>query len=609
MSQRRDRVRQPHFGLTLTRSRTDDREVDRRPLDLRLIRRLLAYMRPHARLRNTLLLFVVLRAIQLPLVAWTTGAVINGPITRKDGWEAVTLGAVGYLVLAGITQFCFHYRQRLALEIGEAVIHDLRRELFAHLQKMPMSYYSTTKTGRIISRITSDCEALRIGVQDVLFVSLVGTGQMLVAALFMAWYDLVMFAIVLVITPCVWALNRLFRERLTQAYRNMQEAFSRMTATLAESVNGVRVTQAFSRQRTNAALFTDLVVDQAHVNLVAARTSGLFLPALETTSQVFIALLVIVGGNRVLAEPSQMDIAALIQFFFLANIFFSPIQILGNQYNQALTAMAGAERVFGLLDTPPAWTDADDAVPIERITGRVEFDAVTFGYDPDRPVLHDISFVAEPGQTVALVGHTGSGKTSIINLVSKFYLPQRGEIRIDGRPLSRITTDSLHDRLGIVLQHNFLFTGSVLDNIRYGNPRLSEEGVRDVLARLDCLDLIAALPQGLNTEVGEKGSGLSLGQKQLVCFARALAADPAILILDEATSAVDTLTEQRLQVALETLLAGRTSFVVAHRLSTIEKADLVLVLDQGHITERGNHAELLAQNGTYAHLVEQFRGK
>ena len=306
---------------------------------------------------------------------------------------------------------------------------------------------------------------------------------------------------------------------------------------------------------------------------------------------------------------SPMDIAALIQFFFLANIFFSPIQILGNQYNQALTAMAGAERVFGLLDTPPAWTDAPDATPIEQITGRVEFDAVTFGYDPDRPVLHDISFVAEPGQTVALVGHTGSGKTSIINLVSKFYLPQQGEIRIDGHPLSRITTDSLHDRLGIVLQHNFLFTGSVLDNIRYGNPRLSEDEVRNVLARLDCLDLIAALPQGLHTEVGEKGSGLSLGQKQLVCFARALAADPAILILDEATSAVDTLTEQRLQAALETLLAGRTSFVVAHRLSTIEKADLVLVLDQGHIIERGNHAELLTQNGTYAHLVEQFRGQ
>jgi len=472
-----------------------------------------------------------------------------------------------------------------------------------------MSYYSTTKTGRIISRITSDCEALRIGVQDVLFVSLVGTGQMLVAALFMAWYDLVLFGIVLVITPFVWGLNRLFRERLTRAYRNVQEGFSRITATLAESVNGVRVTQAFSRQRTNAALFTDLVVDQAHVNLVAARTSGLFLPALETTSQVFIALLIIVGGYRVLAEPARMDIAALIQFFFLANIFFSPIQILGNQYNQALTAMAGAERVFGLLDTPPAWTDAPDATPIEQITGRVEFDAVTFGYDPDRPVLHDISFVAEPGQTVALVGHTGSGKTSILNLVSKFYLPQQGEIRIDGHPLSRITTDSLHDRLGIVLQHNFLFTGSVLDNIRYGNPRLSEDEVRNVLARLDCLDLIAALPQGLHTEVGEKGSGLSLGQKQLVCFARALAADPAILILDEATSAVDTLTEQRLQAALETLLAGRTSFVVAHRLSTIEKADLVLVLDQGHIIERGNHAELLTQNGTYAHLVEQFRGQ
>lgn len=308
---------------------------------------------------------------------------------------------------------------------------------------------------------------------------------------------------------------------------------------------------------------------------------------------------------------------ALITFFLLANQFFAPIAIIGTQYNQALVAMAGAERVFRLIDTVPDWVDAPDAVALPDPRGglvpaaaaggmRVEFRNLSFGYDPARPVLRDIHFVAEPGQTIALVGHTGSGKSSIINLVAKFYLPTTGALLVDGREIRTLTSPSLHRQMGMVQQQNFLFSGTVLDNIRLARPEATEAEVRAAAAQLDCLDILDALPRGLHSEVGERGAGLSVGQRQLVCFTRALLADPRLVILDEATSSIDALTEARLQKALVTLLRGRTSFVVAHRLSTIRHADLVLVLDGGRVIERGTHPELLARGGHYAALYRQF---
>ena len=284
------------------------------------------------------------------------------------------------------------------------------------------------------------------------------------------------------------------------------------------------------------------------------------------------------------------------------------MQVLGDRYNQALTAMAGAERLYRLLDQEPEWCDSPTAKTLPPIRGRVEFQHVHFEYQSGRPVLSDISFIAEPGQTVALVGHTGSGKTTIAALLQKLYLPCGGHILIDGYNLLDVTSGSLHAQMGSVQQNNFLFSGSILDNIRFANPGATEAQVRRTLQTLDSLDMVEALSDGLHHEVGQQSAALSLGQRQLVCFARALLADPRIVVLDEATSAIDTLTETRLQCALEILLRGRTAFVVAHRLSTIRKSDLVLVLDKGRIVERGTHQSLLRDGGVYARLHHEFIG-
>jgi ATP-binding cassette subfamily B protein len=586
--------------------RRRDHEDRRRPLDAGLIRRIFTYTTRHAARRNWLLVLVLLRSLQLPALGWMVARILSGPIAQHDG-RGLFLWLAAFVALVLTTEVMFVYRVRFALELGEAVIHDLRNDLFDKVLRMPVSFFHRTPLGRLISRITSDVDSIRLAIQDSAFIGLVQLGSMAVAAALMAWYDLWLFLTVMALVPILWALLHFFHTRLERAYRDMQESFSRVTATLAESVSGIRVIQGFGRQDITGGLFRELIYDHSRYNIGVTQNNAIFSPLLEFNGQLFLAILLVVGGYQ--AFTGRVGLEALIQFFFLANLFFNPIPVLATQYNQVLAAMAGAERVFRLLDARPDWEDEPGARALPALEGRVELRDVSFAYQPGKPVLQDVSFVAQPGQTVAIVGATGGGKSTVMSLIAKFYLPTTGELLIDDCDIRQIDSDFLHGQMGAVLQSHVLFSGTVLDNLRVGKPTATVEEVRAAARALDVADLLDDLPKGLDTEVGERGASLSLGQRQIVCFTRAMLADPRILLLDEATSGLDVVTEARLQKALGRLLKGRTSFVVAHRLSTVRHADQVLVLDHGRIIERGRFDELVRQGGALARLNRYATGK
>ena len=493
--------------------------------------------------------------------------------------------------------------------VGQRVMYDLRMELFGHLQRLSVSYFDRNPVGRLMTRVTSDVETLNelfsSGVVTIfgdVFTLVAIMGMMLVIDVRLA---LVTFSVI----PLVWLTAAVFRRRVRDAFRDIRYRLARLNAFLQERLSGMRVVQRCGREADSARRFAQLNREHLAAHLKSIRVYAIFFPVVEVLTAVAMALLLWYGGLRVLDETLTVGVlAAFIQY---TRRFFQPLQDLSEKFNLLQSAMASSERIFTLLDEPVTVREPVSPASLPRpVRGEVRFEGVWFRYSPDGPwVLKDITLTASPGRTLALVGHTGAGKTTIVNLLLRFYDPERGRITVDGVDVRDLSTSELRSAIGFVQQDLFLFTGDILHNLRLGAP-ISREAAEVAAERVGADRFIERLPAGYEHRLGERGRNLSVGERQLLSFARALALDPRILVLDEATSSVDAEAEAQIQRAIAELMAGRTSLVVAHRLSTILHADEILVMHHGEIRERGTHRELLAQGGLYERLYQlQLRGQ
>jgi ABC-type multidrug transport system fused ATPase/permease subunit len=541
------------------------------------------------------------------------GASLAGPALARqaidegivvDDRRALALWVAAF-VLAALVGWAAMTAQTYSTSwVGRRVLSDLRIDLFAHVQRLELGYFERERAGRIISRLTNDIDALEDLVTDGVTSTLRNSLILVGTAVALVWLDWRLALATLVVFPPMAAATIAFRVRSSRAYRVMRERMADVTATLAEDLAGVRVVKEFDRGGRNAQLFDATSERYREANVRTVWLNAYYFPFVELLSVFGIAIVLAYGGYLTFA--GAIGVGTLFAFIVYLQNFFDPVQQLSLVYNTYLAATAALNRIFDVMDTEPELVDAPGAVALARIEGHVELDNVRFGYGDGPDVLHGLDLVAEPGTTVALVGHTGAGKSTIVKLLARFYDPRDGTVRIDGHDVRTVQAATLRRQLGIVPQESFLFAGTIAENIAYARPDATRGDVEDAARAVGADRFIEELPAGYDTEVAERGSALSAGERQLVALARAFLADPRILVLDEATSSVDIATERQIGMAIATLLEGRTSFVVAHRLSTIRSADMIVVLEDGRVVEQGAHEDLLALRGRYAALYEDW---
>jgi ATP-binding cassette subfamily B protein len=569
--------------------------------DARLMRRLLAYLRPYRRSALLAIVCLIAGSALSIIQPYLTKIAIDRYI-RNNNFSGLNQIAVIY-ALTLVCVFALSFSQTWLINLmGQKIMYDLRMQIFRHLQKLDVSFFDKNPVGRLMTRVTTDVDALNelftsgvISVFDDIF-----TLSGIIISLFLLNYRLALG--IVTILPFLILVTLLFKIKVRDSFRKVRTAIARINAFLQENITGAAVVQLFSQEKKQYRQFTRINKDHLDANLQSIFYYAIFFPLLELISASAVALIVWYGGRQVLT--GALTLGTLVAFIQYSDRFFSPISDLSEKYTILQSAMASSERIFKLLDTEPSIASPSKTGSLTVERGSIEFRNVSFFYNAGEPVLHDVSFKVEPGEKIAVVGATGAGKSTIISLLSRFYDVQQGEILVDGENIRNFNLQGLRSSIGIVLQDVFLFSGSVSENIRLGNHRISDEQVQRAAETVHASHFIHKLERQFSTEVGERGSSLSVGQKQLLAFARALAFNPKILVLDEATSSIDTETELLIRDALAKLMAGRTSIIIAHRLSTIQNADRIIVLHRGRIREVGSHQELLRLRGIYWKLYQ-----